>query len=215
MINVCPKCGEFIDKPTFVNDFLICNHCSQSQLFKKLPLFIITGPSGVGKSTIGKYIMNNYKKVIVLERDILWNNYYNKPENNYREYREIWLRLCKNLNQYNRPVALFGCATPDQFESCYERNYFSMIHYLSITCDSDILEKRLKSRPEWRNSGNKDNIKAHVQYNDWLKNNAKKTVPNITLIENTNEKMEITSQKVIKWIDDLLIKQTGIARNMP
>ena len=41
---------------------------------KNQPLFIITGASGVGKSTACEILFQNEKDYIVLESDIIWNN---------------------------------------------------------------------------------------------------------------------------------------------
>jgi len=41
---------------------------------KKLPLFIITGAGGVGKSTTCKLLFQNETDYIVMESDLLWND---------------------------------------------------------------------------------------------------------------------------------------------
>jgi len=64
---------------------------------RKMPLFIITDASGVGKSTISEALFQKETRYIVLESDVLWNDIYNKPDENYREYREVWLDLCSHI----------------------------------------------------------------------------------------------------------------------
>lgn len=50
---------------------------------RKLPLFIISGASGVGKSTLSELLFQRERDYIVLESDIIWNEFYNTPEDNY------------------------------------------------------------------------------------------------------------------------------------
>ena len=49
----------------------------------KQPLFIITGASCVGKSTLCEQLFLHEKDYIVMESDLLWNDMYNTPEDDY------------------------------------------------------------------------------------------------------------------------------------
>ena len=49
---------------------------------KKQPLFIVTGASGVGKSTMCNLMMEQEETYIVMESDLLWHDMYNTPEDN-------------------------------------------------------------------------------------------------------------------------------------
>lgn len=89
---------------------------------KKLPLFIITGASCVGKSTTSEVLFKNETEYIVMESDLLWHDVYNTPEDDYRSYRELWLNVCANISQIGKPVVLCGCSVPKQFEVCNARS---------------------------------------------------------------------------------------------
>ncbi len=109
---------------------------------------------------------------MVLEQDVLWGVVPATSEDNYSSYRNVWLRLAKNVGQAGRPVVLCGTALPDQFEECPERRYFSTLHYLTFICNEDVLIERLKQRPEWRMSHTPEFLENMVQFNSWLKVNA-------------------------------------------
>lgn len=202
MLNTCKNCGRYSANKTISEsgDQLICNLCGYTQPIKRLPLFIITGASGVGKSTVSRELFKRNSKIITMESDILWNNAFNSPENDYREYRELWLRMCKNISQGGKPVLLCGCSVPKQFENCVERRYFTDIHYIAIVSDDAVLSERLKKR-NWVNN---QYIENSISFNRWIKDNARNTKPNMTVLDNTNLTVEETFEQVSKWIDNKL-----------
>jgi len=164
---------------------------------KKLPLFIITGASGVGKSTICEILFQNETDYIIMESDLLWHDIYNTPKDNYRKYRELWLRVCGNISQIGKPVVLCGCVTPEQFDVCVEKDLFTKIYYLAIICDDDILENRMKNG---RKINDENWIKSSIEFNRWIKDNGKEQ--NICLINTTGLLPEQVAKEIDIWIRD-------------
>jgi broad-specificity NMP kinase len=206
MLNVCPHCGaDRADKAIGPDgEHAICPNCSFRQKFVRLPLFILTGASGVGKSTVCLRLAAQMKDVVVMESDILWRAEFNQPHNNYRDYRETWLRVCKNISQAGKPVVLCGTGEPTQFEQCIERRYFSELHYLALICDEQIFASRLRNRPT-RGGPLKDNeIRDQVAFNRWLLNNAQNTEPPMTLLDTSEITADETAEKVALWIRSLM-----------
>lgn len=203
MLNYCRNCGQYHADKIISEDgnTMICPNCKEEQPLKRLPLFIISGASGVGKSTISIELYKKETEYIVLDSDLLWFDFFNTFEDNYRTYRETWLRLCKNISQSGKPVVLCGCSTPEQFENCVERRYFSEIYYLACVCDSDLLEKRLR---QGRNVNDENWIQDSISFNQWLKDNADKTEPNIMLLDTSNKSAEEAAKCVGEWIKERL-----------
>jgi adenylate kinase family enzyme len=200
MINVCPNCGEYRVDKIIVPEGMMCPDCGFRCKFLRLPLFILTGASGVGKSTVCLELSTRMKDVVVMESDILWRAEFNQPETNYREYRETWLRVCKNISQAGKPVVLCGVGVPSQFEQCIERRYFSELHYLALICDQEILASRLRSRPAWRGVFKSSSIEEQVAFNRWLLDNAQKTEPPMSLLDTSEITVDETVEKVEQWI---------------
>jgi hypothetical protein len=202
MFNICPQCGAYTEKKTVDprGPFAICPECGNAQRFERLPLFALTGASGVGKSTIGLALAQAQRDVIIMECDILWRPEFNTPEDGYRDYRNTWLRLAKNIGQAGRPVALVGSAIPEQFETCPERRYFSAIHYLALVCDDDALVARLKARPDWRRSGSEPFVNEMLRFNRWLRAHAATTKPAMTLLETTQSLVESSVASALDWM---------------
>ncbi len=163
----------------------------------KQQLFIITGASSVGKSTVCAELFKCEKDYIVMESDLLWNDIYNTPEDNYKTYRKLWLRVCANISQIGMPVVLCGCAVPEQFENIIERNLFSEIHYLAIVCEENILKKRMITG---RNIDDENWIKSSIDFNNWLKNNHAKTTPQITVLDTSSLTPLQASKIAYDWI---------------
>lgn len=65
---------------------------------KKQPLFIITGASCAGKSTMCEELFRKETDCIVIESDLLWNNIFNPPDNDYCEYRRLWMRTLARMD---------------------------------------------------------------------------------------------------------------------
>jgi predicted kinase len=204
MINICFNCGVY--RPDKIIDsagpYAICPECNYRHAFLQLPLLVVSGASGTGKSTICQLLLGNLNEVVLLDSDILWRAEFNKPENNHREFFETWLRVCKNIAQSGRPVVLFGAGlgVAENLEPCIERRYFSVIHYLALTCQDEVLTERLRARPQWRASNDITFLNQQVHYNQWLQANARIANPAIHLVDTTTITIEETAMQVAAWI---------------
>ena len=202
MFNVCPNCGEYradkIIEPE--GPYAVCPHCEYQHKFIRLPLFVLTGASGVGKTTTCLALGATAKEFVVMESDILWREEFNQPTTDYRNYRETWLRVCKNISQAGKPVVLCGAGIPSQFEACVERRYFSDIHYLALVCEDKVLASRLRDRPAWRGSSKNEYINEHVAFNRWLKKNALNTQPPMALLDTSDISVDESVEGVKEWI---------------
>jgi ribose 1,5-bisphosphokinase PhnN len=172
MINTCPSCGLYstehlTDKE---NNKVICANCGHAQSFLFRDLLILTGPSGSGKTTVIQHLQGMLTNTILLEGDILWNDYYNQPDTHYSAYFNQLLRLCKNLNQSGNQVVVAnsGLGVPANIEQCTESRYFNRFIYLNLTCSDELLINRLKSRPSWRKSGDETEIQNQLGFKKWL-----------------------------------------------
>ncbi len=203
MINVCFQCGiyradKIIDP---VGPYAICPECGFKHLFRQLPLLIISGASGTGKSTVCQRLLDHLTDFVLLDSDILWRTEFNTPATNYRDFFETWLRVCKNISQSGRPVILFGAGAgvPKNIEGLVERRYLSRIHYLALVCSDETLSERLRLRPKWRGC-DPAYIEENLRFNGWFKTYDSRPV--IRLLDTTDVPIEETVQQVTTWINE-------------
>jgi hypothetical protein len=204
MMNVCFQCGMYhADKIIdLTGPFAVCPECGFKHQFRRLPLLIVSGASGAGKSTVCQRLSGQVTQAVLLDSDILWRPEFNRPETNYRDYFEVWLRLCKNISQSGRPVVLFGAGVgvPENIEDCTERRYFSNVHYLALVCSDNLLSERLQARPIWRGTREAMYIDEHIRFNRWFK--GYDSQPAIERIDTTDTLPEETVVQVASWIDE-------------
>lgn len=200
MFNVCPHCGEYRADKVIEGEYAVCPNCGFKHKFNRSPLFVLTGASGVGKTTACLALAARAKDFVVMESDILWRDEFKKSTTDYSDYRETWLRVCKNISQAGKPVVLCGAGVPDQFERCIERRYFSILHYLALICDDEILVSRLRNRPAWRGSSKVEYIDEHIAFNRWLINNAQRTQPPMDLLNTSEITVSETVAAVEQWL---------------
>ena len=178
----------------------LCPSCGYAHPFLQLPLFLLTGPSGVGKTTVCLQLLPLVRECVILDSDILWGVVPATAEHNYQDYRNVWLWVAKNVSQSGRPVVLCGTAIPDQFETCPERLYFSTLHSFALVCDDRLLAERLKQRPAWRHSGSARQIETMIHFNHWLKEHASTTHPPMILLDTSHRSIPETVSEVAQWI---------------
>ncbi|MDE5897524.1 MAG: AAA family ATPase [Clostridia bacterium] len=167
---------------------------------RKLPLFIVSGASGAGKTTACTLLFQQEKDYVVMESDLLWNRIYDTPDDNYCAYRRMWMRVAAAISQIGKPVVLCGSAVPEQFENQPERELFSEIRYFAVVCNDSVLETRLR---KGRGVTEEGRIENSVTFNRWLKENATKTKPEISLIDNS----ALSPERTAEVLDRMIRKQ--------
>jgi hypothetical protein len=202
MFDVCTACGLPLDEPEFDEEGrVVCPECGERRAWRRLPLLMVGGPGGAGKSTACASLLGELAEAVVMETDLLWRKEFNTPEDGYNSYFRLWLRLAAHVSQAGRPVALFGAGfcVPHSTQALPERRLFSHIHYLGLVCDDEVLRVRLRARPRWRNTTD-ELIGEHVKFNHWLKRHAATARPPVTLIDTTRAAVAETAALVAAWI---------------
>jgi hypothetical protein len=144
---------------------LRCPRCGSESWLPALPLFVVTGASGAGKSTITGPLRSLLPECLVLESDVIlhiaalgWDN-----------WRNTWLQLAHAAALGGRVVVLTGSLTPDQLERLPARKLIGPIHFALLDCDDHILASRLRARPAWRGTSTEAKVLEHQRFAAWLR----------------------------------------------
>lgn len=156
------------------------------------------GPAGAGKSTVLRELLGTIDEIVALESDVLWREEYGSA---HEEFRRTWLRLASQIARSGRPVAIFGAgfAVPHNVEPLPERADFGAVHYLALTCDDDVLAARIRRRKPPRCTDDA-HVAEHVDFNRWLRQNAARAQPPVSLIDTTHASIEEVAASVAAWI---------------
>lgn len=195
---ICGGCGARADTPHVEPDrpVIVCAECGHRQPFRRLPLWCLTGPSGTGKSTVAPLLVERLSdRCVVLEQDVLWQAGLRGPA----RFRAGWLAMAAMIHQNGRPVVLCGTVAPPEFEPLPQRPLFSAIHYLSLTCDPEVLAERLRRRPAWR-EWSEPRIADTLEFNGWLRAEAATMTPPVTLLDTTDASVESIADQVAAWV---------------
>lgn len=212
MFNVCPHCGQYsVEKEVRPLDprraEALCPQCGYAHPFLRFPLLLVSGASGTGKTRLCLELAGIDRDFVHLETDILWGVVPAGPEDNYRSYRNAWLRIAKNIHQGGRPAVLYGSATASQFEACPERRYFGPIFLLALTCRPEILTQRLRERPVWRGAGEQAFIESMLSFNEVLIGQAAQD-PALERLDTSDLSPRETAQRARRWLEGHFASQS-------
>lgn len=150
----CPACGDHRLEKHVDPDApaVVCPACGHAEPFRRLPLLLVGGASGVGKSTVRRTLLRSgaVDDAVLLDVDAMWERPFGAVTDRF-DYNDFALRRCKQVAQNGRPPVLFGAETglPAVVEASVERQYFSTARRLAFVCDDDVLAERLRERPNW------------------------------------------------------------------
>jgi Nitrous oxide reductase len=167
-IGICPKCGGYstdksIDIQNGIN-YSVCKDCGNPHPFKRLPLFVVIGSSGSGKTNVCLEMPNVTQDIICLDGDIFLPMAA-ATDGNWDSFRYLVMEVCVNISQYGKPVAIFHGGMPDDYINNDMAKFFQKIVPIGIYADEEDIVKRLSNRPAWRKSSSPDMIENMVKYN--------------------------------------------------
>jgi ribosomal protein S27AE len=144
---------------------LHCPSCGSESWLPALPLFVVTGASGTGKSTITEPLQRLIPGCLVFETDVILH----VAALGWDTWRNTWLQLAHAAALGGRATILTGSLTPDQLERLPARKLVGPIHFALLDCPDDVLAARLRARPAWRSSSTEAKITEHQRFAAWLR----------------------------------------------
>lgn len=158
----------------------------------KLPLFIVTGASGSGKT----YVVQELRRIMpdfdVFDPD----NIVEFIGHDWEKMRNIWLRVARNIAQSGRMTIICGSMMPWDIEKCVDFPFFKHVYYLNLHCNEETREKRLCER-NW----SEEMIQDHKNFAKALLDIADKNFnPPMPTIDTTDTDVTLVASQIKEWV---------------
>ena len=150
---------------------LSCARCGIQRALPGLPLFVVTGASGTGKSTITGPLRQRLPDCEVFEADTTLHI----AALGWDTWRNTWLQLADAIALNGRVTVLTGSLIPAQLQDLPARRLLGPVHFASLDCPAGMLAERLRARPAWRGTSSEAKIAEHQQFAAWLRANIQPT----------------------------------------
>ena len=140
VISICPHCGSNRWNKTVTSTHITCPECGHSWPYRHGPLLLLTGCSGVGKTTTGVALSRMQKSFTVLDADMF---FIPNDSEIINSMLEPVCRLSADFNQQGTALLWTMAGGLDCIKDTYHRQFFSEIKCLALTCEPDELRRRM------------------------------------------------------------------------
>lgn len=155
-----------------------------------IPLFVVTGISGAGKSTTSKELGKIMKDFSVFDMDLIVNN------KDYLTASDNWLRIAYSNARCGRGTILFGHVPhPYNLEACKHFYLFNPIYYLHLYCNDEVRIQRLRAR-----SWTEKMIQDHIKIEKEALKKAQTNNPKIPIVDTSKTPVTEVAENIKKWV---------------
>ncbi|WP_432972658.1 hypothetical protein [Dactylosporangium sp. CA-233914] len=151
-MHFCQRCDDpIVMAPR--GDEAVCPDCGHAEPARRLPLFVVTGAAGSGKTTIFPYLVAALPDCLVFDADWLIGPFERAcefGEVDWPALRDAWLSVAHGAAQSGRHTVLLAPFTPDQLDELAGRRWIDGAHFAVLDCADDVRTARLEARSRWR-----------------------------------------------------------------
>lgn len=193
----CYQCGSYAVKRTNLvgsTGYFGCIDCGcQWNPITVLPLFIVTGASGAGKSAIIEPLQHLLTEYGVFDKDQMWAKDWDMVYNNF-------FRIASALAQGNKRTVIVGTIIPEMLEELSDRDLVGDIFYINLHTDDQTRRTRLTTRRKW-GLPDEEFIQSHARFAAWLLANAETAFGHpMPTIDTTSTSPDEVAVQVARWI---------------
>ncbi len=190
----CMECGPGTALvPGSTTTSLHCPRCGARTARSDLPLFVVAGVSGAGKTTVLESLRPRLRDCELFDVDLILH----VAGLGWETWRNTWLQLAGAIALNGRPTVLCGTFTPGQLAELPARRLVGPVHFCLLNAPHDVISDRLRSRPTWRGSTD-EFIEAQRGFAAQLRAEITPVFDTATLDP------AATAECVAKWINNLL-----------
>lgn len=159
---------------------------------QKSPLFIVTGASGAGKTTVLTELQTLLPACNVFDVDSL----HRIVGDDWIKIKKIWLRVARGSALGGRRTILCGTIMPWDIKDSEDFAFFSHIYYVSLHCSDECRQQRLRAR-KWSD----DMILEHKNFADWIiANSATAFSPPMPIIDTSSTAPAEVALQIRDWV---------------
>ena len=191
----CLRCGPGTAmRPGPHAHLLRCPRCGACQPVPAIPLFVVTGASGAGKSTVAGPLRARLPGCVIFEADVILH----VAALGWDTWRNTWLQLAHATALNGLATVLCGSILPGQLEHLPARRLVGPIHFCNLDCPDAVLAGRLRDRPAWRGSSHEAAIAERQRFAAWLRTNIQPT------FDTSRQPPGQVAGRIASWIQPLL-----------
>ena len=202
MIGICPRCGNYDWDKEVTGNQVCCSKCGETWRFRKMPLFVLTGCSGMGKTTTGIEIMKQQNEFIVLDADMFYSIMPHDTQEDYYNQIEQVESLSKNIMQTGKTVLWTMAGNLDKLNHVYNRRFIGEIYCLALVCEEEELRRRMT---EGRKITDEGWIQSSVEYNHYFKTHDCLADMPFEVFDTTGKSVPQVAEYVIGWVKGKLL----------
>lgn len=201
MLSICPECGNYDWDKQVSGNTIKCPKCGHTWQFKKMPMFVLTGCSGVGKTTTAQELLQRGVSFVVLDADMYHGIMKLESDEDYQRRVEQMESLSRNIMQSGQPVlwTMAGCL--NMLNGTYNRRFFSEIYCLALVCDEKELRRRMT---EGRGIADENWIKSSIDYNHYFKTHTHIGDMPFDTFDITGRSVSDAADYVERWVQEQL-----------
>lgn len=141
-MSLCKQCDDFREMsiPSITKRCDRCDNCITSSEY---PFFVISGVSGVGKSTLMPELVTYLPDHIIMDADELYGL---GKKCGWDVHRNSLLRFAATVSMNGRSFVQCGTIYRNELDEMPARGSVGTIHYLNLDCSDSVREERLRPR---------------------------------------------------------------------
>ena len=194
MIIMCPRCGSNRWNKIATATHITCPECGHSWPYRRGPLLLLTGCSGVGKTTTAIRLFGMPKDFAVLDGDM----FYIPDDSHLLSILEKVCNLSAAFNQQGTAILWTMAGGLDCIKDTYHRQFLSEIKCLALTCEPDELRRRMT---EGRHITDERWLEGSREYNEYFRTHDELGELRFDKLDITRLSPAAVAEQVLAWMN--------------